>query len=231
MDIQVSQGKEVDLGDLKEFGARFPGRFPESGMQMQYESQLRLEGGQTGPSVTTRHGIRGFIFFGPSKDRVVQVRRDGFGFSKLHPYESWEKLREEARELWAHYVECCRPTSVQRLAVRYINKLPLPEGQVELPEWVKVHPEIPDEFGPMEEFLVRFAMRHPVAKDHRAVTMLAAQPANEGLSVVFDIDVFSEVDLEPEANRVWTTLDDLREFKNDVFFGTITKAMEERLLR
>lgn len=48
--------------------------------------------------------IVGFTFESAGGLRVFQARLDGCTFNKLRPYEGWEPLRDEARELWAEYV-------------------------------------------------------------------------------------------------------------------------------
>jgi hypothetical protein len=46
---------------------------------------------------------------------VAQFRLAGFTLSRLPPYEKWENLLEEARRLWAIYVERLAPTRVVRV--------------------------------------------------------------------------------------------------------------------
>ncbi|MEZ4320842.1 MAG: TIGR04255 family protein [Myxococcota bacterium] len=230
IDMQVINPDDLDLQSLKDFASRFPDRFPTARLQTQFESQFRVQGGEAA-SVGFQHGLRGFSFFSPNQDRVVQARRDGFTFSKLHPYESWEKLCDEAKELWGHYREVAHPSLVKRLAVRYINRIPLPSDPVRLPDWFNLHPTTPDPLGPMEEFLVRTVWSHPDDSSYRAVATQVTQSDVDGNpTVVLDIDVFTVTEGSFEENDIWKILDDLHEYKNDVFFGTITKVTEESLL-
>ncbi len=232
IDIRVINPDDLDLQSLKDFASPFPERFPTSRLQTQFESQFRVQGGEA-PSVGFQHGLRGFSFFSPEEDRVVQARRDGFTFSKLQPYESWGNLRAEAQELWQHYLKVVAPQAVTRLAVRYINRINLPAKQVQLHEWFNLHPRTPVELGPMEEFLQRIVWRHPDNAAYRAIATQATQPADtDGPSILLDIDVFCIIE-DPEAlteENIWNILDDLRDFKNDVFFGTITMTTEKALL-
>lgn len=231
LDIQVSTREDLDLEDLRDFAAPLGTRYPTKRLHSQFESQIRVELGQDAPSVVTQHAVRGFSFFSPAQDRVVQARRDGYTFSKLYPYDTWDELRREAQEIWNLYRAAARPTSVNRLAARYINRIPLPAEPVQLQEWFNLHPEIPEQFGPMEEFLIRSVVRHPANPGYRAIMTLATHPPDPtGLpSVILDIDVFTHVDVEPASDRIWEILEDLRVFKNDVFFGTITPKTEASL--
>lgn len=229
IDIRTRASEDLDLDDLRNFAAPWRERFPTPKLQTQFETHFKIEPGHDAPSLETRHAVRGFLFSSSDQQCVVQARRDGFSFSKLKPYESWDSLRREAHELWEHYREVARPSAVVRLGVRYINRIWLPPVQVELGDWFTLHPEAPDHLVPMEEFQVRIVTRHPDRPDMRALVTIATAPPDEqrGPSVVLDIDVFLATDLLPSAPEIWPTLDDLRDYKNDVFFGIITHRTEE----
>lgn len=232
IDIQTTTPEDLELDELRDFVSLWPDRFPKSKLQTHFESRIRVEGGQPTPTVVTNHAARGYSFITANKDRVVQVRRDGYTFSKLHPYESWKKLKVEAKELWNRYKEVARPQSANRLAVRFINRITLPEETINLNEWFDLHPRAPEALGPMQEFLLRIVMPHSENRNYRAIITQATQPPQEGSrsAVILDIDVFTTTNLDPASEDVWQILDDLRVFKNDVFFGTITKKTEKSLL-
>ena len=46
-----------------------------------------------------------------------------FSYSKLRPYEHWEATRAGAKDLWHQYQDFFKPTNVNKLALRYINRL------------------------------------------------------------------------------------------------------------
>ena len=232
VDIRTKTPDDLELDELRGFVTPLSQRYTTSKLQTHFESHIRVEGGQPTPTVVARHAARGFSFFTANQDRVVQARRDGYTFSKLPPYESWAELKNEATELWVRYKEVARPETVDRVAVRYINRIPLPKEGIKVEEWFDLHPNAPETLGPMREFLVRIAVTHPDNPQYRAVVTQATQPRAEdgALAMILDIDVFTIVDLNPESEEIWQTLDELRVFKNDVFFGTITKKTEESLL-
>ena len=72
-------------------------------------------------SQSSAGGPDGYLFTSVDGRQVVQARLDGFTFSRLKPYDKWESLRDEARELWQHYVQIASPETVTRVALRYIN--------------------------------------------------------------------------------------------------------------
>ena len=54
---------------------------------------------------------------------VVQFNKDSFVFSRLKPYEDWEKFSQEALRLWEIYCELPEPTEIGRIGLRFINRL------------------------------------------------------------------------------------------------------------
>jgi uncharacterized protein (TIGR04255 family) len=42
-----------------------------------------------------------------------------------------------------------------------------------------------------------------------------------------DIDVFREVSLEPDSEKIWEILEELRNIKNNIFFKSITQKTKE----
>src|SRR5258708_20692263 len=57
---------------------------------------------------------------------VAQFRIDGFTFSKLEPYTTWEEVFAEASRLWQLYVAKAQPPEGIRVAGRDINRLRVP---------------------------------------------------------------------------------------------------------
>jgi len=47
------------------------------------------------------------------------------------------------------------------------------------------------------------------------------------LSLIFDIDVFRQVEYNKNMNEIWNDFDKLRNFKNDIFFNSITDKTKE----
>jgi uncharacterized protein (TIGR04255 family) len=175
--------------------------------------------------------VRGFVFQDEPRKRVVQVRRDGFTFSRLAPYETWETLRDDANVAWKRYVEIVAPTAATRVAVRYINRLNLPAGELQLSDWFALRPEAPEQLGPLTDLLIRVVFTHPDNPSYTAVVTLGTAPpdgSSAGAAFLFDIDTWVERKHDIDG-EIWNTLEDLRVYKNDVFYGSLTSAVIERL--
>jgi uncharacterized protein (TIGR04255 family) len=222
IDIRATIGPDVSLDALKAFAEPWPSDFPQMRTQTQWAGQIRVDAASA--SVTGEHGVRGFVFLDETGRHVVQVRRDGFTYSKLHPYAKWEDLRDRAKALWQRYREVAAPLQVVRVGVRYINRLKLPAGLVQLPEWFGIHPVLAPELGPMSEFLVRVVVPHPDDKAFVGLVTLATdppEPPDETPGVLVDVEVWVDGQFQLDDESIWETLEDIREYKNDLFFGTL----------
>ena len=160
---------------------------------------------------------------------MVQARLDGFSLNKLPPYAKWDLLRAQAEELWQHYVAVARPIRVTRLAVRYINRIELTPG-VDFKESILTVPEIA---AGIPQGLPEYFMRLVIPHDSGATAIVteASLPATlaESPAMLFDIDVFQFVDIPVGDSRaIWATLEDLRAYKNLIFFNSVTPKQMER---
>src|SRR5271166_4289865 len=88
-------------------------------------------------------------------NEVAQFRVDGFTFSKIVRYTTWEEIFEEAFRLWKVYVDAAEPRYVSRVAVRYINRMRLPAVK-DLGEYLVAPPRLPAPIPQtIREFLTR----------------------------------------------------------------------------
>jgi uncharacterized protein (TIGR04255 family) len=158
--------------------------------------------------------------------RVLIARRTGFTYSRLPPYEDWDELRQAGKEMWDKFVEIARPDLVNRTAVRYINLLPLPIVNEEFATYLTAAPTVPAKLPQgLASFLQRVVMVDPTGNRVAVVTQaLEGPPLVEGrVQVLLDIDAIRTKTMQSTDAGVWESLDDLRHFKNDIFFEYITE--------
>jgi len=119
-------------GDQTQFESYFKTEFrnfPTVQVYNQLNYQLKAKAdGQPEPAQATS-SWHGLVFQSSDKSKVVQCQRDGFSFSKLQPYDSWDSFAGEALVLWRKYAALTKPLEIQRLGVRFINRIAMK------PEW------------------------------------------------------------------------------------------------
>jgi uncharacterized protein (TIGR04255 family) len=185
------------------------------------EGEVRV----TAPPVTED----GYMFLTSDGKRILQARLDGFTLSQLKPYGTWEALRDEAKELWARYVEIARPERVNRIALRYINRIDLPLPISDFGNYLRIVPDIQGDLPKaIRHFFLRVEIPYPTGVLAIITeTIIPTDPATAPtLPLIFDIDAIRPDTVLPPFAELWDRFEELRTLKNDIFFGAITSEAE-----
>lgn len=225
LDVRVEPVGEDDLLAL--------GRFSDDLYPQRVESVLMGAEVETGPLGVATRAIRkmnGFRFVSADGLQIVQLRTDGFTFSRLAPYEEWEIFFAEARRLWCAYVDLAPPHRISRMSLRYINQVLMPEGAVQIDDYLRTRPEISDDmptvttgyFLTMEVPIDQYGCVAQVIQ-----TMLPPDDEVPNTRLVLDIDAYRLVDLaltmgKDSLSVFDSVFSDLRNAKNLVFEASIT---------
>lgn len=228
IDIQIdpvlgNSAKSIELVH-SEIAAAYPTKKP----RRLWETKLEFKEGNPVQAESENKGIQGYQFWSADEKQVVQFRLDGFSFSRLKPYEAWEKSYPETVKLWNIYLKRFNPKNIKRLAVRYINVIEIPSAQVELSDYF-VQPPQPPEGLPqsLEGFLSRLVIRYDEVT--RATVTITPQPQGKPntMPIVFDIDVFSSVNLPASYEKLDQEFARLHEIVWTVFKKSLKPKTEE----
>ena len=226
LDIRAELPKEIDLSTLESFHDLVRDRFPEKEQRFVFSSGFQLSPGSVSqpPGKQTADG---YLFRSPAEGKVVQARLNGFTFNKLRPYKDWETFCGEARTLWDHYTKVAKPVRVTRIALRYINKIDIPLPMKDFKEYILTAPEIAPRLPQsLAHFFFRLVIpRHDIGTV-AVITETIEAASGKSLPLIFDIDVFAETVFVDDAG-MWKHFDVLREFKNEVFFESLTDKAKE----
>ena len=132
IDWQAHANKPLDTQTLKEELSRQLPEYPTIHVHYEHGIGIPLEtSGQPDISGEVIHQKewKGFRLQNESKTRVVHFTKTGVAISSIGGYESWDTFYPEALNLWSIFQELAEPTSINRLGVRYINKVQLEERQ------------------------------------------------------------------------------------------------------
>lgn len=227
IDIRVDLPETISLNDLELFHSEIKELFPHKG-----ERRFLKGGFQFTPQIAATvsdKGVDGYLFRSSTGKKIVQARLDGFTFNKLKPYETWEVFCSEAHKLWDSYSRIVNPTKVKRIALRYINRIEVPMSMKDFREYIltsfEVAPKLPQA---VSHFFMRLVIPNPKIEATAIITETMENPtSNQMLPIIFDIDAFRETQYEANDSEIWDDFEKLRNFKNEIFFNSITdKTME-----
>jgi uncharacterized protein (TIGR04255 family) len=200
-------------------------KYPHQEDLSRHRLQLTIESGNSHTSQAS--AFAGIKFQSEDKTFVFQAQTDGFTLSKLPPYQSWEDLIEEAKEIWLHYAKFMKPQSVHRVACRYINQFEVAVGSFELSEYLVSAPEIP---SGLPQAVNRYFLQQEIPAGDGAVVILthALQPSTPAtVAFILDVDVFKNSTYDVGKEEWWQDLEALRILKNQFFFMSITEKTKE----
>jgi uncharacterized protein (TIGR04255 family) len=229
IDFRVQAAEGLSLRKLEEAADRVKAEYPARAAVKTVRAKLELGRGVVTPDF--EHNDLGVLVKSSDEKTQAQFRLNGFTLNRLEPYTSWDEIYPETKRLWGLYVEIAQPVAVVRLAARYINRLKLPLPVADLREYLIEPPRIPESLPrAVLAFLTRLVI-HDSSLQQSAIVTQSSEPNPvdpEHATVLLDIDAFKEVNLKPmQQEEIDRVLGDLHEFKNDIFFGSITQRASE----
>ncbi len=226
IDIQVTLPEDVTVSDLARVDIGEEIGYPQRRNRFAVLGEIAI-GDQIETAARQMHV--GYDFVSMDERQIVQVRQNGYTFSRLAPYDRWQTFREEARRLWDVYRSVAKPVSITRVAVRYINRLDLPLPMDDFKDYLRtvpeVAPDLPQELG---GYLMQLAIPQ-VDLDSLLLlneTLLPA-PNPDTVSILLDIDLFRQLEESVEDDELWSLLEQFRHRKNQVFEACITERTRE----
>ncbi|MBN2133795.1 MAG: TIGR04255 family protein [Sedimentisphaerales bacterium] len=202
---------------------RLPG-YPDCRPQHQLEVESQFAGGSA--SQIQRQIWQGFRLTSEDKRHIVQFTRDGVAFSRLTPYEEWNVFAAEGQRLWRIFVELAEPTEVQRLGVRFINRIRL-EDLTEVRKYLARPPKCLEPLGlPVGQFFYQSlhdVPGHPFQVNVVQTVQAPAPPQTQELGLILDIDVGTTQALLCDDRVLQEFLTQMHWLKNKAFFNLLSK--------
>ncbi len=226
IDIQVQLPQEVKLDVLAQVYSSIQAEYPKREEMLIFQGQAIAD---ASVGATASQSEIGYRFFSNDQKQILQVRLDGFTFSRLAPYDCWQTFRDEAKRLWSIYQSLTHPQAIARLTLRYINRLdiPLPVGDIK--EYLKTFPEVsPD----LTQGLSGYFMQLQIPQEDLAAMLILNQalvppPTPNFVSILLDLDLFLEQDIPNDELGIWHIIEQMHQQKNKAFEACITEKTRE----
>lgn len=121
VDLRAALPSSVTMETLGALHDRIRGDFPHRETQVELAATVVFAGGA--PAASGQQRPHGFRFLTEDRKWIFQARLDGFTVSHLAPYTNWKNLKTRAAALWEHYLAVANPLTVERVGLRYINRI------------------------------------------------------------------------------------------------------------
>lgn len=162
--------------------------FPDKQQQMEIGFQLR----------STEKGIEHKVepaspriqFYKSDKTALIQVAQDLFVINQLKPYPTWNKFKPMIINGFNVYKEVANPKGFKRIGLRYINILNFPMEEIELKDYFRYYPHVPDNLPePLGSFLTRIEFPYEKGKENLILSLGSIIPQKpDNTSLVLDLD-------------------------------------------
>lgn len=220
LDLRVTLPQGFSIDTLEEIHNQVRESYPQKvsifagSIEYQVEQDL----------VNTSRNQYGFQFKSENSPYIFQAALGGFTCNHLAPYSTWEQFRSETKHLWEIYKAICKPTSITRVGVRYINQIELPELAIDFKDYLRVCPEIaPDLPQGLSSFYMQLQIPQEELQCMLTINEAFIPPITpNSISVILDIDVFRVKDWDSNDNTIWDFIEQLRNLKNETFEKCIT---------
>ena len=205
--------------------------YPEVEEAWLIEGSLAFSSESANPLSSSSKKANGFFVRSQDGKQLAQFRFDGFTFNRLAPYTSWDAIAPEAFRLWEIYCRILKPDALYRVAVRYINHIPLPQTPVDMDDLLVSAPKVPVELPQIPaSFLTRVVVPLPMPNTHVAIVhAYNTLPAATADAILLDLDVARNEEMGLSTDTLRPIFEQLRVFKNKAFFGSLTEGMVGRL--
>ena len=223
IEIRVSPSAPADLDSLRAVRTGDENRYPEELAVM--ESAVGVEVTGLVASMTSAPTKQtGYQWQNRAGAEIFRASSTQLSYHKLRPYTRWELCRDEARRLWEKYQRIVRPQTVERLGLRYINRLDLPPSG-DLNDYLLTTPQIaPGIHQELSSYMMTLTLPQPDLPN-TTITLRQATveaPSPDVASVVFDIDVSRTMPTSPASDQIWSAFERLHERQNQIFELCIT---------
>ena len=229
MEFRFAPGQEWDLtipGKLHQHELIRNEYSGKPRQQNAIEASLRI--GEEQPfSVQMREGIGRLQLVSEDAKRLLSLGPDVLSVNVLRPYDNWEQFRPRVEAALNAYRDVARPKAVERIGVRYINKIVLPSTEIELATYFRLGPLTVED---LPKRMVNFMNRSEYVYDDglKLIITLASIASPEGSTAfLLDLDVILEGGEPLSLDEVMDTVDDLHDREGIAFEATITEKTRE----
>jgi uncharacterized protein (TIGR04255 family) len=212
--INYEIGHPVESAELDAFIKPFAGFAAEEISQI-----------QIAPPADPKINRYGYRLSNQPKNESVQLTKDFFAYSSTSKYKDWSDFRGRVQSNLVKFLSVSNAININRLALRYNNRVLIPHDLANLNAFMKVYPNLGD-FAENRPETINLQYTMPISSiDGRAiVTLRMDRNSDDKWLLVLDIDVFVAGKFKPSYEDLLAEFDKLRDVKNEVFGKTLTNA-------
>ncbi len=161
---------------------------------------------------------------------VLILQNKTYTWSRLAPYQGWEKLAERVRAELEFASAATGLRRLSRIGVMYINRLDIPPtgNEFRYEDYLQINISLPDKWRLVQNYAWRFERPFTERGLLAVVQSATAEPEVPGFgAIILDMDVIATGDLPFKIEDICVKLEDMRALKNEIFETSISDLARE----
>lgn len=181
---------------------------------------IGIEAEASGPRVHSEERTR---FFREDEQALIQIGDQFLSANRLAPYESWEEFLEIIQTGYSSYREVVEPTGLERMNLRYVNRIQIEEEELELSKYfnlgLRTGEGLPDSYF---SFIAGLVSEFADGRDALRIQMTNAETEpEEEIGILLDLQYSLRMPHSVELGEAFEWLDKAHEEIEKGFEGSI----------
>jgi uncharacterized protein (TIGR04255 family) len=204
---------------------RLKGAFPHKDQVTIQEVELIQEQEGFQQQIRTSERMR---FLTEDRKMLVQVGTRLLVINALKPYPHWEGFKPGIEMAWKSLLDAIEVQGLERIGLRYINRIDIPDQSVELSEYFEFYPFVGQRLPQqMVSFLTGVEFSYVDDRDHCSVRLTPISGSAGKRLFMLDIYYFLAQPRAVEVENALAWVEEAHSRVEDVFEGCITDKLRE----
>jgi uncharacterized protein (TIGR04255 family) len=229
IDIQVKVPEKTELDLLKKIQEKVKKEYPEFKIKTEFKASFKVQPNQSDFATETSGKPIGYMFSSSNLKKMIQATLYGYTFNLIQDYKDWDSFRKDAQAGWDIYYQDVKPIQITRIGLRYINSINITPALIDFKDYILTTPEIAHSLPQgMSDFFMRLVI--PDSNQNTAIitqTIDRSKIVKNTLPLIFDIDVFRNINLESNNMEIWSIVDSLHTYALDIFEKSLTNRTKQ----
>lgn len=159
---------------------------------------------------------------------VISVGPNRLSISHYRPYPGWEGYLSIIRMVYAAYVDNVSPQSIDRLGLRYVNRISFNEDLIDLEDYFDFYPYVGQH---LPQIQVSAMTGVQIAYDDDVLRLQLATSTSDGeasIPILLDLDYFRPLSSEPGSEFVLEWLETAHDRVNRAFEGCLKDKVRKK---
>jgi uncharacterized protein (TIGR04255 family) len=176
-------------------------------------------------------GVARMQFLNEQENALVQVGPDLLAVNHLPPYPKWDAFKTLILEQLAVYRNIANPETLTRIGLRYINRVEIPAKRIELEEYFRTLPQVPE---PIPQTFPSFVLHVDIAYENpssalRFIFGSAPSEPPEKLTFMLDLDMFGIGENVPSMEQLANWIEVAHERIEAAFDASFTEKTHKEI--